>query len=142
MQKLKKHKKLSNKSFFHHPAFPVFLVVFVAVGIFLTINSFAATTSGGYPSGKDIYGCINDPTRRPEVRYGSTGACVKRVQADLTYYGGHSSVCGFNGLTNDGIFGNLTYNAVIGFQQRAGLVADGIVGPNTWTALYNICEHT
>lgn len=37
----------------------------------------------------------------------------------------------------DGIFGPNTRNAVIAFQQFAGLTQDGIVGPNTWNALFN-----
>lgn len=35
----------------------------------------------------------------------------------------------------DGIFGNNTYNAVIAFQKKNGLKADGIVGPATWEKL-------
>ncbi len=35
----------------------------------------------------------------------------------------------------DGVYGSKTENAVIAFQQAAGLDADGIVGPKTWAAL-------
>jgi peptidoglycan hydrolase-like protein with peptidoglycan-binding domain len=32
----------------------------------------------------------------------------------------------------DGVFGAVTRNAVIAFQQSEGLVADGVIGDDTW----------
>lgn len=50
------------------------------------------------------------------------------VQDDLNTLGYRT-----NGL--DGIFGTATQNAVIAYQRSRGLVADGIVGCNTWRSL-------
>ncbi|NNG40716.1 hypothetical protein HJ588_15735 [Flexivirga sp. ID2601S] len=63
------------------------------------------------------------PTTVVTVRYGSTGSYVKTVQQRL------------GGLAVDGIFGTRTLAKVKTFQSAHRLVADGIVGPLTWTAL-------
>ncbi len=41
-------------------------------------------------------------------------------------------------VSQDGIFGSGTRQAVIAFQNVMGLGPDGIVGENTWRALYNV----
>jgi peptidoglycan hydrolase-like protein with peptidoglycan-binding domain len=41
------------------------------------------------------------------------------------------------GITADGQFGEGTQKAVINFQQRRGLGVDGVVGPETWAALFS-----
>lgn len=41
-------------------------------------------------------------------------------------------------VSQDGIFGSGTRQAVIDFQKMMGLSADGIVGANTWKALYDV----
>lgn len=40
----------------------------------------------------------------------------------------------------DGLFGNDTYNAVVSFQRRYGLSADGIVGSATWDKLGRLTD--
>ena len=37
----------------------------------------------------------------------------------------------------DGVFGRKTAKAVKNFQRARGLVVDAIVGPATWSALFN-----
>jgi len=63
----------------------------------------------------------------PLLRVGNTGEEVKRLQYLLT-------VAGYK-LRQDGDFGAGTKKAVIDFQKKSELVADGVVGPYTWKAL-------
>lgn len=71
-----------------------------------------ACASGGYPT----------------LRLGNIGAYVLILQDSLTKLG-----FGTGGL--DGIFGNATKNAVMGFQKNFDLSSDGIVGCLTWSQL-------
>jgi len=59
---------------------------------------------------------------------GSVGGPVVGVQGILDYDYGYD-------LLGDGDFGPLTRAAVMNFQARHGLEADGVVGPHTWHAL-------
>lgn len=56
------------------------------------------------------------------IKKGSRGEAVKTLQQAL-----HLKV--------DGIFGVLTEESVKDFQKANGLIADGIVGPNTWNKI-------
>ena len=62
------------------------------------------------------------------LRQGSTGGEVKEVQRRLKNWGYYSGAV-------DGIFGSGTRKAVISFQKKNGLTADGIVGKATYKAL-------
>ncbi len=62
------------------------------------------------------------------LKQGSTGAVVKTMQTKLINWGYLSGKA-------DGIFGSKTKAAVIYFQKRNGLVADGIVGTKTAQAM-------
>ncbi len=62
------------------------------------------------------------------LRQGSTGSEVKEVQRRLKLWGY------YNGSV-DGVFGAGTKKAVITFQKKNGLTADGVVGQSTYKAL-------
>ena len=68
------------------------------------------------------------------LREGSTGEEVKALQEIFTNYD-------LQTLVTDGYFGRKTKEAVIWFQQNCSLQADGIVGKQTWTALYRHQVH-
>ena len=67
----------------------------------------------------------------PTLKKGARGNITKLVQEKLVSLGYNT-----NGI--DGIFGSATKKAIISFQKSNGLVADGIVGKNTWKKLINI----
>lgn len=62
------------------------------------------------------------------LRAGSTGGEVKEVQRRLKQWGYYSGEV-------DGVFGAGTKAAVIAFQEKNGLTADGVVGLATYRAL-------
>jgi 3D (Asp-Asp-Asp) domain-containing protein len=87
---------------------PIFVLSLFLTGLFLSISDNAMAASN--------------------LSLGSRGTEVVQLQKTLNTKG---YSCG----TADGIFGSKTSKAVIGFQKDAGLVADGIVGPQTKKAL-------
>ncbi len=68
------------------------------------------------------------------LRQGSAGQDVITLQYLLDVISEYYP--GIPGPVQDGIFGSGTKQAVVAFQQRMGLVPDGIVGRDTWNALY------
>jgi peptidoglycan hydrolase-like protein with peptidoglycan-binding domain len=64
----------------------------------------------------------------PTLEEGYVSPQVETLQRALNQAGGYN-------LNPDGQFGRQTANAVIDFQRRNGLAADGVVGGRTWDAL-------
>ena len=64
-------------------------------------------------------------THYPVIRINARGPIVLELQRLL----------GMTGTSGDGVFGPRTQAAVIKYQESRGLIADGIVGLATWTAL-------
>lgn len=62
------------------------------------------------------------------VGWGDTGGKVRQVQQKLSQWGYYSGAV-------DGVFGQATYDAVVRFQQKNGLRADGVVGSATAAAI-------
>jgi len=67
-------------------------------------------------------------TTAPLLSLGANGDSVRTVQTLLNHQGAN--------LDEDGDFGAQTEQAVRTFQQSKGLGVDGIVGPQTWSALF------
>lgn len=72
------------------------------------------------------------------LRQGSSGGEVKEVQRRLKQWGYYKG-------SVDGVFGSGTKKAVIAFQKKNGLTADGVVGKATYAALgmndsYNVLD--
>ena len=75
-------------------------------------------------------------TARPTLSLGSTGEDVKDLQVVL------NATVAYNSLVVDGVFGNLTKEAVMAFQKQYSLTIDGIVGDQTWAVVDKIVRAT
>lgn len=69
--------------------------------------------------------------------YITSGAIVMAVQEMVQAYG-----CSVGSSGTDGYYGPDTENAIKCYQQKMGLMADGIVGPNTWAKLSLVAQET
>lgn len=76
---------------------------------------------------------VGGKIRLPMLRQGMTGEVVRAAQFLLN---GRGASCGRYGA--DGEFGPATEAAVLAFQRRNGLEADGIIGPMTWSKLLGV----
>ena len=62
----------------------------------------------------------------PQLALGARGRDVQRIQTIFVMM----KTLGFDQI--DGVFGSLTRNAVVAFQEGEGLPPDGVVGDSTW----------
>lgn len=87
-------------------------------------------TSFGFLSYNDFFTdrSFSDTASSMIVKYGSKGTAVKTIQTKLKNWGFYKG-------SVDGVFGWRTRSAVIAFQKKNGLKADGIVGDATSKAL-------
>lgn len=95
-----------------------------------------------YASGVDVSG-MPVPGMLPFIRMGDSGPTVEAIQYLLRQNGanGGENDNGSNDnddgrIQVDGDFGGQTDGAVRSFQRDKGLTVDGIVGPETWGALF------
>lgn len=72
--------------------------------------------------------CFAAEAKGATIAWGDRGSDVLKIQQRLRQYGYMQGEA-------DGIFGQETYDAVIWFQKKNGLKADGAVGPATAAAL-------
>lgn len=91
---------------------------------FKSLQSYIGVTQDNIPGPITLRKC-------PLIQYGSKGLIVGWTQNRLNYLG-------YNCGNADNDFGEKTKAAVIAFQNRNGLVADGIVGVNTWRKLLGL----
>ena len=63
------------------------------------------------------------------LRLGSTGDPVRELEKRLQDFGLYTGAI-------DGVFGGGVESGVKSFQKANGLPPDGVVGPNTWIALF------
>ena len=75
-----------------------------------------------------IHNGVDNFTTQEAVQTALTTSQVKTVQTKLKNWGYYTGVV-------DGIYGSKTKSAVVSFQKKNGLTADGIVGPKTAAAL-------
>ena len=68
------------------------------------------------------------PTANAALSWGSSGDDVRQIQQKLRQWGYYDGAI-------DGAYGQDTYNAVMRFQRKNGLSADGVVGPATAAAI-------
>ena len=102
----------SQKNIYKYICVPIAIIA-ITFSVFIIVTAVT-------PSGADAEAAV--------LKQGSSGAMVRTVQTKLKNWGYYSGAI-------DGIYGSRTVSAVKYFQRRNGLVADGIVGKKTASAM-------
>ena len=100
----------------------------IAVGCGITPAFAQAPDTPSIPTNPTLPNRSVQRVSRPTLRLESQGDAVLELQAMLTLLGYYTD-------SVDGVYQESTQAAVAQFQQAAGLVADGVVGPATWSLL-------
>ena len=102
--------------------------IYVSVKDLAELTSEGETFSGTLPDGPWNFGSS-------VLKQGSTGSEVEQVQFWLNTLAQYESA--IPSLAVAGRYGAATASAVRAFQRRYGLTVDGVVGRETWNAIYN-----
>jgi N-acetylmuramoyl-L-alanine amidase len=127
------HKLISHKLVSHRQLIPSHLIwgilPLVWFGLNLRQTAYSQPAIGNEPS-LTQGPALSSPSSaiRPVLTLGSEGDSVAELQAMLKLLGYYSGAV-------DGIYRASTAAAVSAFQQAAGLQADGVAGPDTWSRL-------
>lgn len=98
--------------------------------IYVGVKQLAELTS----EGERISVGANPPT--VTIQVGSRGEDVVELQFLLNFISEFFPTVPF--VVQDGVFRDATKRSVIEFQLEFGLIPDGIVGPSTWSKLYDV----
>jgi len=103
---------------------------YAMIRIFVAVKRLAELDSEGKRIG------IGTAPPTSTIRLNSRGEDVVKVQFLINFISQFYDTIPF--VPEDGVFRAATRDAVIEFQRRFGLTADGIVGTNTWRRLYEV----
>lgn len=102
------------------------LLVSALAALALAMTTVASVT----PEADAAAGC-SYTSSRPTLRPGAAGPAVKQAQCLSNRWGGVPK------LKVDGAYGTQSVRKIKWIQGCHGLRKDGIIGPDTWRALYN-----
>lgn len=99
----------------------------IKYGLLPFIEDYKVSPSEPIAPGKNV-----PPVAKPTLRIGSRGSQVYYLQKDLNYLGAS--------LSEDGIYGPKTKNALMAFQKKYNLAVDGIYGPRSYNMMREVIK--